>query len=135
MPRHLLISCTVLIIGFLGRAAIAPFYEDGIGQYLSPALGVGLVSLVVLFMRRKQWAWRFVFWIALSSAIINAAFFPTRELYGALIPYAAVSSILEIAGSAALLFSMTLSPATKAWFRVQPGSTNSFKPNPHQGGA
>ncbi|WP_369935356.1 hypothetical protein [Xanthomonas tesorieronis] len=134
MPRHLLISCAVLIIGLLGRTVIAPFYEDRIGQYLSPALGVGLVSLVVLFMRRKQWTWRYAFWIAFSSAIINVAFFPTREFYGALTPYAAVFSAIEIAGGSALFLSMTLSPATKAWFRVQPGANNAFKQSPHQGG-
>lgn len=121
MPRHLLIACIVLIIGILGRAAIAPLYEHGIGQYLSPAIGIGLVTLVVLFMRRKQWTWRCVFWIALSFPVINAAFFPTQEFYGALTPYAAAFSAIEIAGGAVILFSMLRSSATKVWFHAHPG--------------
>lgn len=119
MPKHLLLACTLYIGSLLGMAAIAPLYEQGAWRFVTPVLGLAFVAVAVLFMRRSQWTWDYMKWMAVVGVGMNSIFFPTQEFYGAYTKVAQCFSAVEIAASAVILWSLLRQPNTRIWFRKQ----------------
>lgn len=97
-------------------AVLAPFYERGIPQLTSPVLMLLFISIAVLFMRRVQWTWKLMQWVAFTEIAINALFFPEPKFHGA------YTSIIQVLITAVMLASCIISwslirrPDVKAWF-------------------
>jgi hypothetical protein len=116
MPKHLLAACLLYIASRSAIAALAPLYEAGIWRLISPVLMLLFISIVVLFMRRFAWTWRFVQWIAVTEIVLNAVFFPTPEFYGIFTSLARLLIATIMFACSIILWSLVRRPETKAWF-------------------
>jgi hypothetical protein len=116
MPKHLRIACLLYVSSLLGVAAIAPLYEVGVWRFISPMLALAFVAVAVLFMRRQQWTWHYMKWMAVVGVAINLLFFPAREFYGAYTQLGQLFASAEVAACAAILWSLMRRPETKTWF-------------------
>lgn len=116
MPKHLLLSCLLYIAARGAMAVLAPLYESGVPQFTSPILMLLFIGVAVFFMRRVQWTWKFMQWIALTEIAINALFFPTPEFYGAYTGPARLLVTAILVASCVILWSLVRRPEAKAWF-------------------
>jgi len=109
-------------------AAVAPLYETGIPRATSPILMGLFIAIVVLFMRRVAWTWRFMQWIAVTELAINALFFPARKFHGAYTDVVRLLVVAIMVASCVILWSLIRRPETKAWFlkmRLTTGASTS----------
>jgi phosphoglycerol transferase MdoB-like AlkP superfamily enzyme len=116
MPKYLL-SASILYIASRGAMAVlAPLYETGILRVTSPILMVFFVIVAVLFMRRIQWTWRFMLWIAFTEIVINAFFFPEPKFHGVYTQLARLLIAMVMVACSVILWSITRHKDSKAWF-------------------
>jgi len=109
-------SAVVVAIGaFLVHAVFTQFYETGYGRVLSPVIALGIVALLVAFLRRRPWSWRWVLWWSIAIVAINLAFLPEQEFFGRYLALARVLVGVEVITGACILAFM-LYPATKGRF-------------------
>lgn len=116
MPKHLFASCLLYITARGSMAALATLYERGTPQVTSPILMLLFISVSVLFMRRVQWTWKFMQWIAVTEIAINALFFPKPEFHGAYTGLARLLAAAIMASCCVILWSLVRRPEAKAWF-------------------
>jgi hypothetical protein len=119
VPTHLRVVCLVHIACNVVLALVAPFHETGVWRFVVPAIGMLVVALFVLFMRRMAWTWSYVFWACCAFVLINLACFPTPEFTGSWTPVLRVLAVVEALVSGVILWSMLRRPATRGWFMAE----------------
>jgi hypothetical protein len=97
-------------------AVLAPLYETGVWRVIAPSLMLLFVVVLVLFMRRAHWTWKFMQTVAFMEIAINAFFFPTQEFHGTYTGLAQVLIATVMASSCVILWSLVRSEATRVWF-------------------
>jgi phosphoglycerol transferase MdoB-like AlkP superfamily enzyme len=97
-------------------ALLASLYETGIPRVTSPILMVLFVIVAVLFMRRIQWTWRFMLWIAFTEIVINAFFFPEPKFHGVYTQLAQLLIAMVMVSCNVILWSLTCHKDSKTWF-------------------
>jgi hypothetical protein len=108
-------AVVIAIAAFLVHAGFTQAYETGYGRVLSPAIALGVAALLVAFLRRRPWSWRWVLWYAIGVVVINLAFLPQQEHFGVFLIAARILVGIEITASAIILAFM-LHPASKGRF-------------------
>lgn len=116
MPKHLQIACLLYIGSVAGMAAMAPLFEVGIWRFVSPVLALAFVIVAVLFMRRQQWTWHYMKWMAIAGIAINALFFPSPEFHDIYTVPAQFFAATEIVSSSVILWSLLWRRESSGWF-------------------
>jgi hypothetical protein len=117
MPKHLLFACLIYIASRGAMAMLAPLYETGSARLTSPILMLAFVGIVTLFMRRAQWAWRFIPGVCFAEIVINVAFFPTIKFHGAYTQMAQALVSAIVVACCVILWSVLRSARTALWFQ------------------
>ena len=108
-------AVVLAIAAFLVHAGFTQFYETGLGLVLSPVIALGVVALLVAFLRRRPWSWRWVLWWSVLFIAINLAFLPQQEHFGSFLTVARVLVGLEV-GACAFILAFMLHPESKGRF-------------------
>jgi phosphoglycerol transferase MdoB-like AlkP superfamily enzyme len=116
MPKHLRIACLLFIAGLCGMAVLAPLYESGVARVTSPIFIALFAVVVALFMRRVQWTWLWMQWIAFVEIVINALFFPTPKFHGVYAGPARILIAVQMAACCVILWSLVRHQDSRAWF-------------------
>ena len=118
MQRGLKLVVVLAIAAFLVHAVFTQFYETGFALILSPIIALGVVAVLVAFLRRRPWSWRWVLWLCVLFIVLNLAFLPQQEHFGDLLTLARVLVGVEV-GAFALILAYMLHPDSKRKFHVQ----------------
>lgn len=116
MPHHLRAASLLYIASLLSAAALAPFYETGVWRVIAPMLALSFAFVAVQFMRRRQWSWLTMKWVAVAGVTINLAFFPTIEFYGEYVVPASAIAVAEVLACAVILWSILRHRPSRSWF-------------------
>jgi drug/metabolite transporter (DMT)-like permease len=121
MHRGLKLAVVLAIGAFLMHAAFTQFYETGLGLVLAPIMALGVVAVLVAFLRRRPWSWRWVLWLCILFIAINLAFLPQQEHFGSFLTLARALVGLEV-GACAIILAFMLHPESKGRFHASSAS-------------
>lgn len=112
------IACVAAAILMVLHALFTPFYEMGYARITSPILFLAMSFIFLSMLRKKQWAWRWTIMFSAVHPIIQLAFFPTVEFFGAYTSLATILAALEIAVCVIVFASMWLKTVKAQYFPV-----------------
>jgi hypothetical protein len=110
------VACLTFIAALCGMAGLATFYESGAAKVTSPILMVSFAMVAGLFLRRVQWTWHWMRWIAFSTIVINAIFFPTPKFYGPYTMPARILIAIQMVACCFILWSLVRRQDVRGWF-------------------